>query len=134
MKVNLITFSVVYYDENDNLHYEYCSFTTDMSIKKQIDNYVTANSDKRIVGIYNETNNLASLDARRRISFEALCKTYGFEPDDFNKHIDRDQRIIGFLPKNHKYKVLLINDATNRYSKATISFVRKQMAASSEII
>lgn len=121
------TYYIYYYDANNVLQLETKTITLDAPVSEQLTGYIAANCDKRIIGIYEEEANLLTRDDNHRKEFEKYCYYYDFLPEHYNCRVMPDYRLIGFLPKNHKYKALLYNETTNRYTKATITFVTRNM-------
>ena len=121
------TYYIYYYDANNVLQLETKTITLDAPVSEQLTEYIASNPNKQIVGIYEENTNLLTQDDNRRKEFEKYCYYYDFLPEHYNCRVMPDYRLIGFLPKNHKYKALLYNETTNRYTKATITFVTRNM-------
>lgn len=118
---------IYYYDANNILNVEQHPVTTDAPISEQLDKYIAANSDKRIIGIYDEMSNILKKNDAQRAEFELHCRYYDFLPEHYNCRVMPNYRFVGFLPGNHKYKALLYNETTNRYTKATLAFVERNM-------
>lgn len=127
------TYNVIYTDAyNNNVHYErypIFSTTSDENIAKE---YTHNHPDRVILGFFNENSNLVNREDRQKQQFTEYCDRYGFKPDDFYRCVwqaetDTSYRLVGFRPQNHKYKVLLQNEQTGRYTKATVGFVKRNI-------
>lgn len=126
------TFNVIYTDDNNIVNYERYPIFSTASDEDVAKDYARRNPDRNILGFFNENSNLVNRESIRRNQFAEYCYRYGFEPNDFNRRVyyaetETLYRLIGFRPQNHKYKVLLQNEKTGRYTKTTIDFVKRNM-------
>lgn len=94
---------------------------------KIVEKYTSLHPERYILGFYENKSNLAEEDGRLRDEFNKYCSSFGFAGDDYNKEVvfrDNTYHLIGFRPRNNKYKALLRNTQTGRITKATLGFVR----------
>lgn len=126
----------VYYSEKNNMLTSSLfidEITTDEPVdEKVIQTYLTAYPNRNILGFYENKYNLINSDEHLKERFCRDCYLFGFVPEDYGTTFCSNTtpytyKLVGFLPQNTKYKVLLRNLTTGGSTKATLSFVKKNM-------
>lgn len=107
--------------------------TTDEPVdEKVIQAYLAAHPNRDIFGFYENKNNLINSDEHLKEKFCRDCYLFGFVPEDYGTTFCSNTtpytyKLVGFLPQNTKYKALLRNLTMGGSTKATLSFVKKNI-------
>ena len=88
-----------------------------------------------IVAVFDSCSNLIEQSNKNKCNFEKYCLTYGFDYSDYNApvfktvdgYITAEYVLIGFNPRNTKYKAILKNVNTGILTKATLGFVKSNI-------
>lgn len=84
--------------------------------------------------VFEATDDVLGRTATEEAAFAHMSGMYGFLPSDYGTtfvHPDTGHayRLVGFRPKNRKYKALCINETTGHRVKCTLGFVHTGLAA-----
>lgn len=88
--------------------------------------------DAHVIAVFSARNNILDRNTDEKTQFINTCRNFGFEPEDYRRTISDEQGhhkylLVGFRSQNTKYKALLFNKETGGYTKATLSFVTRNM-------
>lgn len=84
--------------------------------------------------VFEATDDVLDRTATEAAAFGHMAGLYDFLPSDYGTvfvHPDtgRAYRLVGFRPRNRKYKVLCVDEATGDRVKCTLGFVRSGLMA-----
>lgn len=90
------------------------------------------NPDKTIMYAFDTEDDILSSGRAEVQAFAELCEQYGFTPENYNQAYCPQNgpdtyRLIGFIPKNRKYKCAVINTRTGQRMKATVDYVHRML-------
>lgn len=111
-----------YYDDNNNQHFEQ---TTDISeFNKKYPGVIPTY-------IFDMNTELRMSDNIQKTEFEKYASRFGFTQNDYKAHLltkgvhSEECELIGFLPKNHKYKCQAIRIQDGHRYKMTPDYVKE---------
>lgn len=123
---------IVIYEQNNIQGIDHIYEPSDLIIDHRIDieEYCSRNPSKTILYIFEEADNQVDIIDNEKLAFITQCKDYGFTPSDYKRKIKTPSTtylLVGFLPRNTKYKFKLYNTKNGRYIKTTAKFVVANM-------
>lgn len=85
-----------------------------------------------ITNVFDTKDNLIDKSRSEQERFEDMCENYGFSRDNYKAPVNdtctgENFLLVGFLPQNTKYKALLRNVRTGRYTKTTVEYVKRRI-------
>lgn len=84
--------------------------------------------NRNIVHVFDKSSDLTEQETKASRHFMTYCYEYGFTPHDYKAvMIDgygRKLTLVGFNPRNRKYKCLAVEESTGRRFKMTPTWVK----------
>lgn len=128
------SFVICYIDSCGTCKYSICS---DKNYIKNgefdINTFKKQNPSIIVTNVFKSNDNIINASNTERADFEKYCAMYGFSPEDYkaeilNPQASRRHILVGFLPRNNKYKIRLYCPDTGRYSTTTPELAHKYIS------
>lgn len=120
---------LIAYEEHGEKFHEKIT-TTEDDIEKITQDYQMQNPNRRVTYAFRIQDDIIQKEMHRKRQFDAFCDLFGLTQADYgtgyiNTKTGHPYKLIGVLPRNKKYKLLLSNLATGEHAKTTVeSFQR----------
>ncbi len=97
-----------------------------------VDIYEADNPGIKIIHVFDASQDMLYRDFIEKKEFISHCYEYGFDESDYkrdfiNPRTGNKMLFVGFLPRNTKYKALLIDTVTGAEIKATLFYVQRNL-------